>query len=452
MPPQIALVLCTAFVLFLLRLSSKQFPEVSYTLWIPTIYMLMISSKPLGIWFGIGGVDMEAGSPLDRAVLSVMLCLSIVILFQRQFSLIHAIHENPWITILIGYMFISIFWSDIPFSSFKRWVRELVPLTMAFLLSSEKKPLHALQCVLTRTIYILIPFSLMLIKYYPNLGVEYGRWSGDLMWIGVASQKNGLALVCLISFFFLIWTLTRRWRESDIPVARYQTYIDVFLLLLTIWIFLGPNHTPTYSATSTIALTVGLTAFAGFLWMKKHGRYLGAGILMVIIVFVISYGTITPFVGKLSIIDVSSAFGRDETLTERTVIWASLVPYAMKNPLLGHGYGGFWNDKMRRETSSHAHNGYLDTILDLGIIGVIFFSVFLVSSCKKAYSIMAYEFDWSILWICFLLMAAVHNIAESSITSLENLLVSILLFLAVCSKNSLIHTPVLVRARYFTKR
>jgi O-antigen ligase len=186
--------------------------------------------------------------------------------------------------------------------------------------------------------------------------------------------------------------------------------------------------------------------------MKKHGRYLGAGILMVIIVFVISYGTITPFVGKLSIIDVSSAFGRDETLTERTVIWASLVPYAMKNPLLGHGYGGFWNDKMRRETSSHAHNGYLDTILDLGIIGVIFFSVFLVSSCKKAYSIMAYEFDWSILWICFLLMAAVHNIAESSITSLENLLVSILLFLAVCSKNSLIHTPVLVRARYFTKR
>jgi exopolysaccharide production protein ExoQ len=155
MPPQIALVLCTVFVLLLLRLSSKQFPETSHALWIPTIYMLMISSKPLGIWFGIGGMDMEAGSPLDRVVLSVMLCLGIVMLFQRQFSLIHAIHENPWTIILIGYMFVSIFWSDIPFSSFKRWVRELVPLTMAFLLSSEKNHFaHFNACSQEQFIYL----------------------------------------------------------------------------------------------------------------------------------------------------------------------------------------------------------------------------------------------------------------------------------------------------------
>lgn len=434
MPPQIALLLCTAFVLFLLRLNSKQFPEVSYTLWIPTVYVLLISSKPLAVWFGTGGVDMEAGSSLDRAVLTVILCSGIAILFKRQFGWIHAIHENPWITILIGYMFISIFWSDIPFSSFKRWVRELTALTMAFLLSSEKNPFRALQCVFTRTIYILIPFAMLLIKYYPHLGVQYGRWSGSQMWIGCGTQKNGLCQLCFFALFFLAWTLIRRLQGRDAPVAHYQTYVEVFLLFLTTWIFLGPNHTPAYSATSTIALTVGLMAFAWFLRMKKRGRYLGASTLMLIIVLIIFYGTITPFMGKLSVIDVSSAFGRNETLTDRTAIWAFLVPYAMEKLTFGHGFGGFWNDAMRSQTSSHAHNGYLDAILDMGVVGLIFFSAFLLSSSQKALRIMAYNFDWGVLWICLLLMATVHNIAESTITSFTDQSVAILLFLAVCSK------------------
>lgn len=433
-PAQLALLLCTAFVLFLLRLNRKQFPEVSGSLWIPTVWVLIASSKPLGVWFGVGGVDMEAGSPLDRVVLSVLFSLALIVLLRRQFNWVNAVHQNPWITILICYMFVSIFWSDIPFSSFKRWIRQLVALAMAFMLSSEEKPIRALQCLFTRVIYILIPFSLMLIKYYPHLGVEYGRWSGSLMWIGVASQKNGLGLVCLFAFFFLVWSFVRRWQGRNAPVLGYQTYVELCLLALTIWLFLGPNHTPTYSATSTVALTLGLTTFAVFLWMKDHRRVLGAGAFAFIIGLIIFYGTITPFLGKLSLIDISTALGRDETLTDRTSIWAVLAPYAMEKFILGHGFGGFWTDEMRLQTSSHAHNGYLDTILDTGIVGLIFLSAFLLSSCRTAFRMMVDEFDFSILWICLLVMVAVHNITESTINSFGSQLVAFLLFLAVCSK------------------
>ena len=75
------------------------------------------------------------------------------------------------------------------------------------------------------------------------------------------------------------------------------------------------------------------------------------------------YGTVTPFIGKLSLVDISSTFGRDETLTGRSEIWATLVPFAMKRPILGHGFGGFWTDA-RREiiAASHGHNGYLDAV------------------------------------------------------------------------------------------
>jgi O-antigen ligase len=168
--------------------------------------------------------------------------------------------------------------------------------------------------------------------------------------------------------------------------------------------------------------------------MKKRGRYLGAGPLMIIMVFIILYGTFTPFVGKLTIVDVSSTFGRNETLTDRTGIWAFLVPYAKEKPILGHGFGGFWTDEMRSQTSSHAHNGYLDTILNMGFLGLMLFSIFLLSSCRKAHKAVAYHFDWSVLWICFLLMAVVHNIAESTVVSFTTQLMVFVLFLAVCSK------------------
>lgn len=376
---------------------------------------------------------MEAGSPLDRIVLTVILFLGLLVLSKRKVDWAHALHENPWVTLLLAYMLISILWSEMPFSSFKRWTRELVALIMALVVSSEEKPLYSLQCLFTRTIYILIPFSLMLVKYYPHLGVQYGRWSGSLMWIGVASQKNGLAQICLFAFFFLCWTLIRRRRGSDIPAASYQTHVEVFLLLLTTWLFIGPNHTLAYSATSTITLSAGLMALVALLCRQKHCKYLPVGGIIVAISFIILYGTFTPFIGKLTIIDVTSMFGRDETLTERSSIWTFLIPYALRSLILGYGFGGFWTDEIREQTSSHAHNGYLDVILNIGIFGLLLTALFLLSSCRKAYKTLILGSECSIIWVCLLLMTVIHNIAESTIVSFTSNLMAFLLFFAVCS-------------------
>ena len=75
-------------------------------------------------------------------------------------------------------MLLSTLWSDITPIAIRRWVREVIVLVMALVIMSEANPRQALESVLRRSAYILIPFSLMLIKYYPALGVEYARWSG----------------------------------------------------------------------------------------------------------------------------------------------------------------------------------------------------------------------------------------------------------------------------------
>ncbi len=393
--------------------------------------MLYSISKPFGVWFHSGGTQ-ETGSPLDRGFLTFLLCVSLIVLFKRHFKWTEAIRNNPWLMVLLGYMLVSILWSPMPAISFKRWVRELVAIAMAFLISSERNPRLAIKSIIRRTIYVLIPFSLLLIKFYPAYGIETARWSGVIMWVGVTPQKNWLSLLCVISAFFLIWVLRQRWKGHDIAVTKYQIYIELFLLFLSFLLLGGPERTLTNSATSLIAFAVGLLVFAALLWAKKKGVILKRNALNIVVGFIIMYGTITPFIGKLSFWDVSSVVGRSETLTGRTHIWSTLIPSAMSKPLIGHGVGGFW-DTTTRKIAPSAHNGYLDVILILGFLGLGLVFLFILSCSAKATMALADDMDWGILFICYLLMLLVHNITESSIFTFTSSLPAIILFFSVTS-------------------
>lgn len=428
----LALLFCTIFVLFLLRLDRKQSPAVSGVLWIPTIWMLSIAIKPLSNWFGNAG-HVNEGSVLDRSFLIVLLLIGFFLLIKRRFYWSRAIKENIWLILLISYMLVSILWADILFIAFKRWIRELVALIMAFLVLTERNPRKAVECIFRRIIYICIPFSLLLVKYYPGYGIAY-NWGGDQMWIGVTLQKNGLGRLCLIAAFFIIWTFIRRWQGRDTFAVKYQTYAEMVLLIFTLWLLKGPSI-GAMSATGVTSLSFGLMAFACLLWMKKCKIYLGTITLQVIIATVIVFGTTAVFTGGSAVGSFTSTVGRDKTLTGRTEIWAELLPVAMLHPF--EGYGGFWTQATRdKHGLSEAHSGYLDIILDYGFVGLMFFSMFLLSSCWKAQRILSYDYDWGSLWICYLLMAVIHNITETSFDSLTSHLTAILLFMAVSSTTS----------------
>lgn len=434
MPPILALLLCTAFVLYLLRLERRQSPEVSIVSWLPTAWLFLVAGKPLAAWFGMGGPDMEAGSPLDRNFIAFLIIVGIVVLQMRNFSWAQASKQYPWLILLVLFMLASILWSDMPYTSFKRWIRDaLAGFIMAFVILTEKNPKLTVESILRRAVYVLIPFSYILIHYFPHYGRDYGRWSGALTWIGVSMQKNGLASLCLFSIIFIIWTLVRRKQGHEMPATGYQTYLELFILCLSIWLFMGPSHTLTYSATSTAALFIGMTAFFGLLGMKKQSRLMGANTLKIILAIIIIFGTMVPFSGGWGVSDVASILNREEHLTGRTEIWAYLIPYAMQNPILGQGYGGFWTDAHRAATSSHAHNGYLDIVLNLGFFGLITFSAFLLSCCRNGHRVMMQDFFWGCLSLVILFTFAVHNIAESTVTSLGGLAAASILFMYVCA-------------------
>jgi exopolysaccharide production protein ExoQ len=433
-PPKIALLFCIIFVLILLWFERKQFPDLTHALWIPTIWVFYIASKPLGLWFPLSGGSLES-SPLDRAFLIVLMLLALCVLIKRKFNWFSKIKENSWLVVLVVFMLVSILWSSIPEISFNRWVREFQAILMALVLLSEQAPRRALESILKRSAYVLIPFSIVLIKYFPLYGVDYGRWSGGQMWLGVTTHKNGLGRLCLIVIFFLIWSQVRRLQGKNAPVWKYQTHSEIIILLLALWLMRGPGGR-SYSATSITALGVGLLIYGGLSFLRKKGKILGMGVITVSVTILIIFGIVSFFYGGSTVGFYASSAGRDATLTGRTDVWAALLPVAMQRPVLGHGFGSFWTQTTReRFNIPSAHNGYLDVLLELGLVGLFLVSMFLVSSGRKAQRQLANDFDWATLWICYLIMAIVHNIAESSINSFTSQLTAVILFLSVTSTN-----------------
>jgi len=409
-------------------------------LWIPTVWMLVVASRPLAAWFiDSPEVQLEAGSPLDRLFLFTVLGMGLLILAAknidrtsgRRIDWFSLIKRNAWLMLFLTYTLVSILWSDIPFISLKRWSRELIAVIMALILLTEPSPRRAFESLCRRTIYILVPFSLLLIKYFPDYGRQYGRWSGGVMWVGVTLQKNGLGRLCLISVFFLTWSLIRRKQGRDTHPAKYENLADVFVLILSIVLLKGPTL-QAYSASAVGALIGGLAVYIFLLNMKRRRGVLPIMPFATMIGTGIIFGLITVFVGGSTVSSVTSSLGRDATLTGRTEIWADLLPVALQRPWAGHGFGGFWTTKARVIFDiSEAHSGYLDILLGLGFIGLVLFSMFLVSTCRKAQNDLNKDFDWAVLIICFFLMAVIHNVAETSFNSLANHITAMCLFLAI---------------------
>jgi len=151
--------------------------------------------------------------------------------------------------------------------------------------------------------------------------------------------------------------------------------------------------------------------------------------LTVVVVLVIIYGVSAPLLGKLPAGDISSALGRDSTLTGRSAIWGYLVPLALSRPILGHGWVGFWTKETRESFYFFpAHNGYLETILATGFVGLLFIGVFMISSCRKALRELRTDYVWGVLWVCWLIMVLLHNVTESSLPNLANSLIGPLIW------------------------
>ncbi len=146
--------------------------------------------------------DGPDGSPLDALYFLALILAGLWVLGQRHAAIGAIVRNNRWLVALFIYGFLAILWSDFPFIAFKRWIKTLGHPVMALIILTDPNPVGALRIVMKRCAYLLIPFSVLLIKYFPQYGRSFDTWSGQPTNNGVGLTKNDLGYQCLIFGLF----------------------------------------------------------------------------------------------------------------------------------------------------------------------------------------------------------------------------------------------------------
>src|SRR6267378_8185244 len=152
MPPAIASIIFTIGILGLFYLDRDKTVRMSKALWIPAVWLFLISSRPLSLWLGMApnfkGVDAtEAyaeGSPIDRFVFTFLLLAALAVLVARRGRVGPLLRKNVLILLYLSFCAISILWSDFPFVAVKRFTKAIGDLAMVLIILTESDPLAAL--------------------------------------------------------------------------------------------------------------------------------------------------------------------------------------------------------------------------------------------------------------------------------------------------------------------
>jgi exopolysaccharide production protein ExoQ len=418
-PPQVALFLTVCLIIFLFRRDIRQRPNVTGALWLPLVWMFIICSRQPSEWlslFGLnfGGKSLEEGSPFDACIYFSLIAAGTYVLHTRRVQLSEIIRNNQWLTIFFVYCFFAIFWSDFPFVSFKRWIKVLGHPIMALIVLTEPDPIEGLTTLTKRCAYVIVPLSIVFIKYFPQWGRGFEPWSGASMSTGVTTEKNALGCDCLILGFFFFWHFLQV-KQMERGRARRDEILLTAAFLAGIWWLLWLAR----SSTSSVSLVLS----ASILWIlglrSINKRLVGTYLVLAVIAIAIAQGVFGVYEHFLHFLN------KNPTLTDRTLLWHELLKFDI-NPLLGTGFESFFLGQRLRALQAklwwapnEAHNGYLETYLNLGWIGLFLFVGLLAVIYAKARATLFENFEIGRFRFALLFAIIAYNWTEAAVKNIS---------------------------------
>jgi O-antigen ligase len=181
-------------------------------------------------------------------------------------------------------------------------------------------------------------------------------------WRGVFTHKNELGTkmgIALLVFTSLLWE------------SRKNRMMHVFFLFLGVALLVLSSS---MTSTIVVALTLSIGWYVKLRLRPVQKVALGATVLLV----VFAAGVFLQ--GRMD--SVFALVGRNATLTGRIPLWQFSAGAVLQRPLLGAGWDAFWfsreADNIRNQinwAAPHAHNGFIEVALNIGLIGMVLFLI-----------------------------------------------------------------------------
>jgi O-antigen ligase len=317
------------------------------------------------------------------AALNLGFVLACLALFLGRFRTTMSISAGNLLAIsLVSLFLLSIAWSVDPWTTARRaglyvfFVLGVIGMA-ARLTDREFTGLISKVCLLSAVA------SLALLAFDPSSALAlrdpsdpFDLAGGTLALRGIFIHKNLLGQVMAAGVLASLHVL----RAAASRQARFWSVVSSIVFLV---IVLASKSSTSISVTLYLCL---MTFFLSLYRRDGLARALGTSLAVLSGAIALAL-TLFPD-------PVLEILGKDATLTGRTELWALVIDQIYERPVAGWGYFGFWGPanpaayaisaQMRYQVPT-AHNGLLEMLLELGVIGTISIFVIFLRSVWVAY-------------------------------------------------------------------
>jgi O-antigen ligase len=357
-----------------------------------------------------------AGSLLSQAILAFFYCTGTGLLLAN--SQIARVLQRAWPVLLLPLLaLISVSWSADPFLSLRR-ASAFTGTTLFGLALGAAYTRRDLIGLTVRSLASACGLSCVIVVVAPLYGLHQ---PGDAiqavhagLWRGIFGHRNTLGLWAGVSVSTIL--IFGKYSFESLS-ARILALIAALACLA------GANSGGGYTVCAAmISLSFVLLGFVAQP-AQRRGLYIFTAIFAAIIVLLLR-DTIEASI--LYVLDKNS------DLTGRTLLWYYIVQITEKtSALLGGGYFvGFFSlnteiSGLMQTTFGSAHNGYLETFVYMGYVGVAVCVFSLVWLAYKAFRQMLdeafEEANVRIFPLGVIIIVAIHNFVETTIILPNNL-------------------------------
>jgi exopolysaccharide production protein ExoQ len=129
--------------------------------------------------------------------------------------------------------------------------------------------------------------------------------------------------------------------------------------------------------------------------------------------------------------EIFLSLGRDSSLTGRIPLWQLVLKEIALRPIRGYGFDAYWDSWEGHRVSDtvnwdvavpHAHNGFLEVWLGLGLVGLAMILINLsrnfILALRTARSHREAEYSWPLLLVVFTVL---YNLTEVSLLGVNSM-------------------------------
>jgi exopolysaccharide production protein ExoQ len=334
--------------------------------------------------------------------------MGVIVLLGRARRVWEVLKANIPVVLFFLYCGLSTLWSDFPDTTFRRWIKAVGDLVMVLVVLTDADRSAALKLP-ARVGFLLIPLSILLLKYFPQLARDFNDITGEPEYTGVATSKNGLGMVCMLFGLGSVWRFLDAYRSEEGRRRIGRLVAHGTIVLMVLWLFRLAD-----SMTALICFTIG----TGLLLLTASSTVARRPVVVHAFVWVLLMGSLSVVVLGMNETFVQ-ALGRDATLTGRTALWNRVLAM-VEHPWFGTGFESFWlGERLERMLGiyrgiNQAHNGYIEVFLNLGWVGIGFLALVLVTGYRNVAIALRRDRDAGRVRLAYFAIGVLINLSEAS--------------------------------------